>query len=114
MEVFYIGLDLETKWTYATMIDGEKHVIKEGKIPCTEEAMERFFMGIPKDRRSIVMEACGIWYGLYDYLVMRCKVVKVANPMQTKLDRTGRKTDKWATRLWLDPWFFILSEFSPQ
>ncbi len=37
-----------------------------------------------------------------------------ANPMQTKLDRTGRKTDKWATRLWLDPWFFILSEFSPQ
>ena len=40
------------------------------------------------------MEACGIWHGLYDYLVQRCKVVKVANSLQTKLNLSGKKTDK--------------------
>ena len=88
MKEYYKGLDLGMKWTYATMIDEEKHVIKEGKIPCTEQTVEMFFIGIPKDCLNVVIEACGIWHGLYDYLVMRCKVVKVANPLQMKLDRS--------------------------
>ena len=67
---------------------------KEGKIPCSEEAVERFLGGRPKECLSVVMEACGIWHGLYDYLVERCGVVKVANPMQAKLDSSGKKTDK--------------------
>ena len=98
MKQYYIGLDLGTKWTYATMIDGKKNVIRDAKIPCTEEAVERFFMGAPKECLNVVMEACGIWHGLYDYLVTRCKVVKVANPTQTRLDLAGRKTDKWDSR----------------
>ncbi len=98
METYYVGLDLGMKWTYATMIDEEKHVIREAKIPCSEEAVERFFMGLPKDCLNVAMEACGIWHGLYDFLVTRCKVVKVANPMQTRLDMSGRKTDKWDSR----------------
>ncbi len=92
---YYVGLDLGTKWIYATMIDENKNVIEEAKIPCTEEAVERFFMGIPKVCLNVVMEACGIWYGLYDYLVERCNVIKVANPSQTKLNESGKKTDKW-------------------
>ncbi len=40
---YYVGLDLGTKWIYATMIDENKNVIEEVKIPCTEEAVERFF-----------------------------------------------------------------------
>jgi hypothetical protein len=61
---YYVGLDLGTKWTYATMIDAKKHVIREAKIQCTEEAVERFFMGLPKDGLNVVMEAGGIWHGL--------------------------------------------------
>lgn len=98
MKEYYVGLDLGMKWTYATMIDEEKHVIREAKIPCSEVAVERFFMGLPKDCLNVAMEACGIWYGLYDFLTTRCKMVKVANPMQTRLDMSGRKTDKWDSR----------------
>jgi transposase len=76
------------------MINGEKNVIKEAKLPCEEAAIERFLGGIPKECLNVVMEACGIWHGLYDYLVERCNVVKVANPMQTKLNSSGKKTDK--------------------
>ena len=39
------------------MIDENKHVIREAKIPCTVEAVENFFMGIPKDCLNVVIEA---------------------------------------------------------
>jgi len=80
------------------MIDEQKKVIKQAKLPCDENAVEGFFGYIPKESLSAVIEACGIWYGLYDYLVGRCNVVKVANPGQTKLNENGRKTDKWDSR----------------
>ena len=92
--IYYVGLDLGTKWTYATMIDKEKRVIREAKIPCNEEAMERFFGGRPKECLNVAMEACGIWYCLHDFLVERCNVVKVVNPLQTKMNVNGKKTDK--------------------
>jgi len=95
MKQYYVGLDLGTKWTYATMIDEEKRVIREAKIPCEEAAVEKFFGGRPKESLNVAMEACGIWHGLYDYLVERCNDVKVANPSQTKLNESGKKTDKW-------------------
>ena len=94
MKQYYVGLDLGTKWTYATIIDEEKRVIREGKIPCSEAAVDNFLMGIPKECLSVAMEACGIWHGLYDFLVERCRIVKVVNPLQTKLNSSGKKTDK--------------------
>lgn len=94
MKNFYIGMDLGKKWTYATMIDDQKRVIKEMKLPCDEKAVESFLGAIPKESLNVAIEACGIWYGLYDYLVTRCGNVKVVNPQQTKLDTAGKKTDK--------------------
>ena len=95
MEQYYVGLDLGTKWTYATMIDEQKRVINQRNLPCELRAIEEFLGYIPKESLNAAMEACGIWYGLYDYLVGRCNVVKVANPGQTKLDSSGKKTDKY-------------------
>ena len=41
------------------------------------------------------MEACGIWYPLYDYLRKRCNRVAVANPIKTELiGLSKKKTDK--------------------
>jgi hypothetical protein len=48
MNQYYVGLDLGTKWIYATMIDEEKCVIRDAKIPCTEVAIDGFFAGMPK------------------------------------------------------------------
>ena len=92
--MYYVGLDLGTKWIYATMINADKAVIKEAKIDVNEEAVEKFFIGIPKQCLNVVIEACGIWYDLHDYLVERCNIVKVANPLLTKLNASGKKTDK--------------------
>ena len=94
MEQYYVGLDIGKKWTYATMIDEEKNVIREGKLPCNEEAVERFLLGKPKESLNVAMEACGIWNDLHNYLLERCKVVKVVNPLQTKMNIGGKKTDK--------------------
>ena len=76
------------------MIDEEKNVIREGKLPCNEEAVERFLLGKPKESLNVAMEACGIWNDLHNYLLERCKVVKVVNPLQTKMNIGGKKTDK--------------------
>lgn len=95
MKQYYAGFDLGTKWIYATMIDDGKQIIKEAKFPCNIESVERFFAGMPKYSLNVAMEACGIWTDLYEYLVDRCKTVKVANPLETKwIGSSGKKTDK--------------------
>jgi len=76
------------------MIDENKQAIKQAKIPCTEEAVERFFGGRPKESLNAALEACGIWYSLHDFLLERCQKVKVVNPLQTKMNIGGKKTDK--------------------
>jgi transposase len=95
MAMYYVGLDLGTKWVYGTILDEDGKVRKEGKIVCNENAVEMFLHGIPKDCLQVVIEACGIWYPLYDYLVTRCSVVRVANPVVTQwIGKSAIKTDK--------------------
>jgi transposase len=77
------------------MINEDGYVVREAKIECTESALERFLGGRPKESLNVVLEACGIWYCLYDYLIERCNVVKVANTNQTELNKKkGKKTDR--------------------
>ena len=83
------------KWIYGTILDEDKRVVKEGKIDCTISAVEGFLYAKPKESLNVVIEACGIWEGLYDYLCRRCKKVKVANVLKTKaVGYARRKTDK--------------------
>lgn len=99
MKQFYVGLDMGSKWIYGTILDEEKRVVKEGKIGCTISAVERFLLAKPKESLNVVMEACGIWEGLYDQLKKRCKVVKVANVLKTKaIGYARKKTDKVDSR----------------
>lgn len=95
MEKYYVGLDLGTKWVYGTILNEKGGIVAEGKINCTEDAVGVFLRNIPKESLSVVIEACGIWYPLYDFLVERCSVVKVANPLQTRwIGHASVKTDK--------------------
>lgn len=83
------------KWIYGTIIDEQKRVVKEAKIECTIGAVERFLLAKPKESLNVVLEACGIWEGLYDHLHRRCNVVKVANVLKTKaIGYARKKTDK--------------------
>lgn len=100
MKQFYVGLDLGTRWIYGTILDEKKRVVKEAKIECTIDTVERFLQGIPKSSLNVVIEACGIWEGIYDYLKERCNVVKVANALKTKaIGYARKKTDKIDSRI---------------
>lgn len=84
-----------TRWIYGTILDKNKTVVGEGKIECTISAVEKFLGGRPKETLNVVLEACGIWESLYDYLNKRCNTVKVANALKTKaIGFARKKTDK--------------------
>lgn len=88
-------MDVHSKFIHATMIDGNRNVVREDKIECSEESVECFPAGIPRNRVEAAMEACGIWTSLYDYLDKRCRKVKLVNPLKTKAIASARiKTDK--------------------
>ena len=84
MEKYYLGLDIGTKWVYAALTDDKGNLLSGGKLPLREEAIDLFIKHIPKENIDATMEACGIWYPLYDYLRTRCNRVAVANPIKTK------------------------------
>lgn len=95
MKQFYVGLDMGTKWIYGTILDEKKKVVKEAKIECNIGAVERFLEARPKSSLNAVVEACGIWESIHDYLAERCNVVKVANTLKTKaIGYARKKTDK--------------------
>lgn len=100
MKRYYVGLDVHTTHIQATMIDDKRRVINEAKLEPKEEAIEWFLSGIPKHMIEVVMEACGIWNDLYDYLERRCYRVRLANPLKTRLIAEARiKTDKIDSRI---------------
>ncbi|MCL4380901.1 transposase [Candidatus Marsarchaeota archaeon] len=112
MKQYYVGLDLGTKWIYGTIIDKNKVVVKEGKFLCTTEELESFLLGKPKESLNVVLEACGIWIRLYDYLKKRCSVIKVANTLKTKAIGFAKiKTDKIDSKILAE---LLLADMIPE
>jgi transposase len=99
MKQFYVGLDLGRKWIYGTILDEKKRLVREARIDCTIGAVDTFLGGRPKATLNVVIEACGIWEGIYDHLKDCCNVVKVANVLKTKaIGYARKKTDKIDSR----------------
>ena len=112
MKQFYVGLDLGRRWIYGTILDEKKRVVKEAKIECTIGAVEKFLEGRPKDTLNVVIEACGIWEGIYDHLKKHCKVVKVANTLKTKaIGYARKKTDKIDSKILAE---LLLADMIPE
>ena len=112
MKQFYVGPDLGRKWIYGTILDEKKRVVKEAKIECTIGAVEKFLQGMPKTTLNVVIEACGIWEGIYDHLKERCNVVKVANVLKTKaIGYARKKTDKIDSKILAE---LLLADMIPE
>lgn len=93
--MFYAGLDVHRKFIYGTIVDEKGKTVRQEKTRLKEEELEEFFAGIPKNQLKAVVEACGIWAGIYNYLERRCKEFCVANPLKTKAIASAKiKTDK--------------------
>ena len=100
------------KWIYGTILDENKKVVTEGKIDCTISAVEKFLYAKSKESLNVVIEACGIWEGLYDYLCGRCKKVKVANVLKTKaIGFARKKTDKIDSKILAE---LLLADMIPE
>jgi transposase len=93
--MYYVGLDIHTKSIFGTIINRRGSIVNQQKFGLTIKELDEFLIGIPKNKLKVVIEACGIWEQLYDWLEQRCKEVCVANPYKTKAIASAKiKTDK--------------------
>lgn len=89
----FVGLDLHKNYMQAAVIDDEGNLLKEERIPNTNEDIEAFSTNL-KDETKIVIESSSTWYHIYELLAKHHHVV-LSNPVKTKAIASAKvKTDK--------------------
>lgn len=88
-----MGLDVHKDFCQATVLEEDRTLIKEGRMPTSREALEAFFW--PLGRTKVAMEVVGFSEWIYDHLeAMRLEVI-LAHPYGVKAIAEARvKTDK--------------------
>ena len=93
MYLFYLGIDLHLKRTYAVLMDSEGRVVDERRLPNGEVAAylrER----VPAETYA-VLEATRNWPFMYDLLEEHVDRVELAHPKELKaISAAAVKTDK--------------------
>jgi transposase len=93
--MFFAGLDIHTKFIYATIIDEKAAIVKQGKFSTREKELMEFLEFMPNKQVKIVLESCGIWQDIYEILEGKGYDVILANPYKVKLIASAKiKTDK--------------------
>lgn len=90
----YVGLDVHKKYLWATVLDEDGKIVREGKFLSTGEELIVFANSLgPGD--EVVMEASWTWTHIYDLLTERGIKVCLAHPLRTKAIASARiKTDR--------------------
>jgi transposase len=91
----FIGLDLHKNYLQAAVVDDRGTVLREERIPNTDEDIEAFSNAMLKDGRSeMVIESSSTWYHAYELLSKSHHVI-LSNPVKTKAIASAKiKTDK--------------------
>ncbi len=76
----FIGLDVHKKYCYATILDQNGEVFKQGRFLNSFEELDLFLAEVEQPAQ-VTMEACDIWNPLYDYLQSQGHEVTVAHPL---------------------------------
>ena len=93
--MFYAGFDIHTKFIYATVLDENSQIVKQGKFLTSEADLDNFLGFLPPKQVKIVMESCGIWEDFYDLLESKGYDVCLANPQGVKVIASAKiKNDK--------------------
>jgi transposase len=104
--MLYIGLDIHKETTFACVKSETGMLVWAEKFPSSPRSIGQFLDRVEERREgpaSIVMEATGFCFYIYDIIEMRGHFVKVAHPSMIKKKTTGSaKTDKRDAELLVD------------
>lgn len=90
----FVGLDVHKRYCYATVVNAEGKVVREGKFLNTLDELDRFFEDV-EDGAEVVMEASSTWERLYDHIEERGFDVTLAHPLKLRAIAAARiKTDR--------------------
>jgi len=89
----FVGLDLHKNYLQAAVVDDEGKMLKEERIPNTQEDIETFSANL-ETNAEIVIESSSTWYHAYELLARDHHVI-LSNPVKTKAIASAKvKTDK--------------------
>lgn len=90
----FVGLDLHKNYLQAAVVDDRGTLLREERIPNTDEDIKTFSNKTLKERSEIVIESSSTWYHAYELLSKDHHVV-LSNPVKTKAIASAKvKTDK--------------------
>ena len=95
--LYHLGIDLHKRFSYWTLINNNRDVIFQGKVPTTEGDMAKALQNIPVEKRDIqaVIEPVTEWGWYAEALEKQGLTVKLADPGKSKLIAASRlKNDK--------------------
>jgi transposase len=97
--MYSIGVDFHKVYSHMTVLDGQGHVVKAGKVPNTAEAI-RAFVAPYRDGGQAVVEATRNWTVVYDLLEEELEAVHLAHPLKVRAIAEARiKTDRIDSRI---------------
>jgi len=102
MEKLYGGIDIHKENLAGCIMDKDGNITREHIFPSSKKAIENFLKNISNSEITIVIEACGMWRGIYNVLIENGYEVKLANPKKTHDIACKKKTDKVDARILAD------------
>lgn len=93
----HLGIDLHKKFSYWTLLNDNRDIIFQGKVPTSESDMAKTLQAIPIEKKNIqaVIEPVTEWGWYAEALERHGLSVKLADPGKSKLIAASRlKNDK--------------------
>ncbi|MFQ5962605.1 MAG: IS110 family transposase [Candidatus Methylomirabilales bacterium] len=89
----FVGIDYHKRYSQATVMDQDGHIVEQGRFPNTPQAIRTFVDRLPAGSQ-IALEATGSWYHFYEVLEETVPQVHLAHPLKTRAIADARiKTD---------------------
>jgi transposase len=91
----YMGVDYHKRFSYATLMDEQGQVLRQGRVANSAKALGAFLDGYDGADCAAVLEATRTWETMYDWLDERCGRVVLAHPLKVRaIAEASVKTDK--------------------
>jgi transposase len=91
----YMGVDYHKRFSYATVMDEQGHVLKQGRVANSPKAIGAFLDGYGGADCAAVLEATRTWETMHDWLDESCGRVVLAHPLKLRaIAEASVKTDK--------------------
>jgi len=91
----YVGVDYHKAFSYATVMNDEGQVLKQGRVANSPQAVAAFLDGYGGADCAAVLEATRCWELMHEWLDEQCGRVVLAHPLKLRaIAEASVKTDK--------------------